>query len=139
MLDESNISFDNLEAAIYRLRDIKIVKLPIDPWDVIIENHWNLCSYDVFCYVMKMKSVEIKHISDTAFSTYSSRKGYIVVYNPELPVNRIRFNLAHEIGHIFLGHINPDFTFIEDLPQKEKALREHQADAFARYVLGMEF
>lgn len=38
---------------------------------------------------------------------------YIIVYNEKKPQIRIRFSLAHELGHIVLGHLDNECTEIE--------------------------
>jgi Zn-dependent peptidase ImmA (M78 family) len=48
---------------------------------------------------------------------------YIILYNDEMDSNRIRFTIAHEIGHIVLGH---EYSCEET---------ESEADYFARNLL----
>lgn len=139
MLDEgTNNSFNILDMQINLLHDIKIEQIPIDPFRVIMRNHWLACPYAVFSDLLVMEPDDMKiHISNHSFSTFSTTKGtYILVYNEEQSEEEIRFNLAHEIGHIYLKHITPEFTFIENLPKCEKLVRECQADKFAEFVLG---
>ena len=50
---------------------------------------------------------------------------YVVAYNRQKPFDRLRFTLAHELGHIICGHIGV----------KEEAVREAEADHFARHLL----
>ena len=35
---------------------------------------------------------------------YYPERAYLIVYNNQKPATRIRFSLAHELGHIVLGH-----------------------------------
>lgn len=44
---------------------------------------------------------------------YYPEKAYLIVYNEQKPDVRIRFSLAHELGHIILGHLNDKRTEIE--------------------------
>lgn len=50
---------------------------------------------------------------------------YVVAYNQRKPFDRMRFTLAHELGHILCGHIGI----------KEETVREEEADHFARHLL----
>lgn len=60
-------------------------------------------------------------------------------YNPTLPVFRIRFIIAHEIGHHLLGHINEKVSFLNDFIESnyhyENPLIEKEADIFAAKLL----
>lgn len=47
----------------------------------------------------------------------------VIYYNDQMPTERIRFTLMHEIAHIILGH------------QQHSDLAESEANYFARYVL----
>lgn len=58
-----------------------------------------------------------------------SDKRVFVAYNTEKPFSRIRFTLAHEIGHFVLGHI-------DQRPQEETLHPfDIEADVFARNLL----
>lgn len=43
---------------------------------------------------------------------YPDRDTYMILYNEARPETRIRFSLAHELGHIVLGHLNNERTEI---------------------------
>ena len=63
--------------------------------------------------------------SDYGFTIIQKRTGrYVVFYNEKNPYEVIRFTLAHELGHIILGH-NGDNTSCE----------EKEANCFARNFL----
>lgn len=63
----------------------------------------------------------------------------IIGYNLNLPVFRIRFIIAHEIGHHLLGHINEKVSclsdFIDSNHKYENPLIEKEADIFAAKLL----
>ena len=52
-----------------------------------------------------------------------SLKSYFILYNDNMDINRIRFTIAHEIGHIALGH------------EESNDETESEADYFARHLL----
>lgn len=66
---------------------------------------------------------------------------YIIWYNDFhvdlLIYNRHRFSIAHEIGHIFLGHFNKNSTRLHrnELIEEEYVQMENEADLFAAYIL----
>ncbi len=45
-------------------------------------------------------------VSDAKCFYYPDRDAYMILYNEARPKTRIRFSLAHELGHIVLGHLN---------------------------------
>lgn len=51
-------------------------------------------------------------LKDAKCYYHPSTQVYIVVYNETRPINRTRFSLAHELGHIVLGHLNDERTEI---------------------------
>lgn len=66
--------------------------------------------------------------SRDGFSAFvPERKCFAIYYNDSLPLVRQRFTIAHEIGHIYLGHINKDDPACEE-----------EANFFARNLLAPE-
>ena len=60
---------------------------------------------------------------------------WVIVYDDTQPVTVCRFTLAHELGHVFLGH---DLKYAKYAGVKEfvgKGKSERQADAFAVRLL----
>lgn len=70
--------------------------------------------------------------------TYKKRGHYITIYNDNFPPDRIRWTLAHEIGHIALGHLD-DFEetkmFRSGLTDDSYSILEQEAHAFASELL----
>ena len=69
---------------------------------------------------------------------------FIIVYNSDTTTNipeRIRFTLAHEIGHILLGHFLEDDLILTrgGLTEDRYRLLEKEADTFARELLAPSF
>lgn len=78
---------------------------------------------------------ELYQISRDGF-TYYDNKEYSIFYNESRPYNRIRFTIAHELGHIFLNHHN--LVSVNMLAKKDyyyNPIWEQQANVFARNIL----
>jgi Zn-dependent peptidase ImmA (M78 family)/rRNA maturation endonuclease Nob1 len=63
---------------------------------------------------------------------------YIIYYNENKSRPRIRFTIAHEIGHIFLGHLEEYGNPVLESDDVEEQLYEHlerEANCFARNLL----
>lgn len=80
-----------------------------------------------------------EQISNEAFSCKMSESSYLIFYNDDTSIKlpqRIRFSLAHELGHILLGHFDSYNGF---LPRNgfgvANSLIEGEADIFAGEVL----
>lgn len=81
--------------------------------------------------------------TDDAYTDFDANSGtYIIYYNDITPSkissNRYRWNIAHELGHIFLNHhTNWQQTklFRSKLSDKEYRQLENEADRFAAYLL----
>lgn len=103
--------------------------IAVNPIDFILEKHWQLCSYEIFSHILKMPISEMKEkISDSSFVFYSDTyKIYVIIYNAELNKRILISRLAHEIGHICLGHIGPENTWLSKRSEEEEA----EADIYA--------
>lgn len=53
-----------------------------------------------------------------------------IIYNPDIYLPRLRFSLAHEFGHLVLGHIKKD-----SLTPEKTEYTEEQANIFASRIL----
>ncbi len=63
---------------------------------------------------------------------------YVVFYNANKPLSRLRFTIAHELGHYFLNHleiINRQFMCRDSLSEKEYERLEVEANNFAKLIL----
>ena len=63
---------------------------------------------------------------------------WYIVYDDTQPLDKRRFTVAHELGHIFLKHNEEHDRFmkhIEDLKIKHNRKIERQADIFARHLI----
>ena len=59
---------------------------------------------------------------------------YVIVHDNE-SVQRIRFTIAHELGHYLLGHLGSDITNLNRGYDSIKPIQETEADMFASRLL----
>lgn len=78
-----------------------VLSFPVDCQDLISDQGYRVYTYRQLAW----KSSELREMCNT-YSEDSFRDGFskIVAYNDLLPQRRIRFSLAHELGHIVLQH-----------------------------------
>lgn len=78
--------------------------------------------------VMKLSALNLLKKSKTApaLSDIDDKGNITVFYNDELPFSVQRLALAHELGHIVLGHL-----YLESIGERQ----EDEADKFAEYIL----
>ena len=73
-------------------------------------------------------------VSD-GFTVRSGGRCY-VFYNAEQAPGRVRFTIAHELGHVLLGHLGEgEHTVYNREPSPEDAPEEHTANVFASRLL----
>lgn len=77
-----------------------------------------------------------KSTSEEGFSFCKEDKIFIF-YNDKKPLRRIRFTLAHELGHCLLGHLKFGKTYNRnsELDYADMDVYEMQANVFARDIL----
>ncbi len=91
--------------------------------------HW--FDYQAYADSLSISSVQVvQQYGPDGFTNYFDGD-YMVFYNPSLPPKRMRFTLAHELGHIFLGHIG----HFAPLCACAGLTPDEQADLFASYLL----
>ncbi len=83
--------------------------------------------------IIKNSSVNLLEIGEDSASIYSDEQ-WFVVYNDELAHSRCRFIIAHEMGHIFLGHGLSVSLGSGDIRTNDSCL-EREADMFAARLL----
>lgn len=110
-----------------------IGRLPIQPETIIpTVSNCVLVPYRDAARVINVSREDVLTMFDPAKDavTYvlnlsNGQSYYVVAYNQQKPFDRLRFTLAHELGHILCGHIGV----------KEESVREAEADHFARHLL----
>lgn len=109
-------------------------------WQVLID--YNISSVPVKVVEIAIKSkisiVKNSNVSElksheTGASFFDGGDWYIV-YDDTLSVGRSRFTVAHELGHIFLGH-PLKFGYHARTIDTERPLSEKEADMFAARLL----
>lgn len=80
------------------------------------------------------------HTKYTDAFTILIENKYVILYNQDNPLYRIRFSIAHELGHILLGHklkqINDrPVTIINREPEPSDLPEEVEANTFASKLL----
>ena len=103
------------------LSDYSISTLPIDVFLLAGKMSIKICKYSEFVVDERIKIISA---SQDGMSCYvADSMSYLILYNDEMDSNRIRFTIAHEIGHIVLGH------------ESSCEETESEADYFARNLL----
>ena len=110
-------------------------------WQCLIDHNIDSLPVDVL-KIARQSNIDVKKNSrikvllpdEYAKSFYNGDK-WIIVYNDLSDVVISRFAIAHELGHILLGHVKTysKYATIEDIGIKPKA--EKQADMFALRLL----
>ncbi len=110
------------------LIECRICKLPVKL--SVIAKHYNI---QILSY--KDSNINVKN-NDDGYSLKLNDK-FIIYYNEQKPHQRIRFTLAHELGHCLLGHINNNEITYRYNSENDgvKDLKELQANVFARDLL----
>lgn len=78
--------------------------------------------------------------SDEAITYQKENSNYITIYNDDISQKtpqRIRFTLAHELGHVILGHFKNDNCYLgrNSISDDEHSEMESEADFFATELL----
>lgn len=92
---------------------------------------------DVFQHVKKTFDVSVMGASESAIGSkidaVTSREGeeIFILYNRDRHVHRQRFSFAHELGHLFMGHVHGGSSIDLD----SESFDEIEANQFAAYLL----
>ena len=118
-----------------------ITEFPVDVFALIKKLNWELITYEDLA---NRTNCSIKDIEDCfgkdSYSVYDCGTcKYKIAYNSRNNTQqRINFSVAHEIGHIILGHLE-DFEGIsiynKTLSKDEYKTLENEANCFARNIL----
>ena len=94
-----------------------------------------LRSYQVGAPLIRELGLEAHCDISDGFTVRSGDRCY-VFYNMEQPPGRVRFTIAHELGHVLLGHLGDgEHTVYNRESSSEDALEEHTANVFASRLL----
>lgn len=123
----------------YRLLcELEIDKLPVDPWIVAAAlPNVHICKWTVLrdnCGDDDPLFID-KEGADAKTQHLRGRADYLVVYDDRVEnYQRVRWTIAHELGHIVLGHLTSfDATALcrGSLTEVEYKVLEREADTFA--------
>lgn len=143
----SKPDFYNATKKAYELLiELEVTSLPVNPFDIFkqFENSWHLLSWSE----LKRNTGEDDPLNikrDKAEAKTVILRGtneYLIVYDDSFGNERIRWTLAHEIGHIVLGHlIHYDATALNrrGLTKQEYGVLEVEAHWFAEGLLASNF
>lgn len=124
MLSEHyQIDYKKIIETVYKtIIELEIKQLPVSV-DYITNELW----------IKQIRNCDLQkpllHFNQNGLAILSKGKFYII-YNEKDNLQERRFTVAHEIGHILLGHL-----FSNPTSQQEKELREQEADIFATLLL----
>lgn len=94
-----------------------------------------LRSYEAGAPMIRAMDLEAQCGVSDGFTVRIGERSY-VFYNAEQPPGRVRFTIAHELGHILLGHLSDgEHTVYNREPSPEDAPEEHTANVFASRLL----
>ena len=121
---------------------MNITKLPFAPLDILRQMGVKISTYGKIANRLNCSYDEIAETFESAdgYSSYDADTNkYAVAYNEtKYPPERQRWTLAHELGHIVLGHFT-EFTETRlargGLTGEEYRVLDQEADAFASEVL----
>ncbi|WP_422447871.1 ImmA/IrrE family metallo-endopeptidase [Thermoanaerobacterium sp. DL9XJH110] len=120
--------------------EFDIKKLPVEPLEIINKKKWTLRTYEFYArkHKVKIKDIIEAYGSEDAFTIYKNGL-YSIAYNDKIRSSgRIRFTLMHEIGHIYLKHLEEfNHTILSrgGLNKKEYEMLEKEANIFASEIL----
>lgn len=107
------------------LLDYKINKLPVDVFQIARE-----------AGITIIKNSLVRDLSPhESGCAYYVHKQWYIIYDDTNSVERIRFTIAHELGHIFLGHRLRRGRSTGTKEFEPKPLTEREADVFASRLL----
>lgn len=94
----------------------------------------------VLTYSKGAKIIEVARISQAAHRTdgmtFYMQSTPVVLYDDRKSPQRAKFTVAHEVGHIILGHVKPGyFTVANRDPHPSDAPEEQAANQFASRLL----
>ena len=119
-----------------------IESFPVRPLDIILHHGWAVKTFEwlLACEGLTSDVTDItqaiRHLMGSKDSVvYRLKDGtYFIAFSGKArPRTRINFSLAHEIGHIVLGHLEGFDT--EGISDSAYRVLESEADCFARNIL----
>lgn len=129
-------NYQNARDAAWKiLLDCKIDRLPVDL--NLVSKALGVCtaSYGANCALIQRKDLSAIVARSDGLSFFAGNMP-VVLYNETCTPERIRFTIAHELGHIILGHVSPGtVTMANREPSPHDNPRETAANQFAARLL----
>lgn len=126
---------DARDAAWNTLIDCGISELPVKPSEICRRYGWVLADYQQGAAAIETLGLTEMPGRTDGFCTMTERRIYIF-FDGSLPPGRQRFTVAHEIGHLVLGHVGPGMATVENRePTGSERAEERQANQFAARLL----
>lgn len=123
------------DAAWNTLLECGILELPVRPSEVCRHYGWILADYRTGEESIRMLGLSELQKRTDGFCTVTKNHVYIF-FDQSLPTGRQRFTVAHEIGHLLLGHVGPGMATVENRePTGSEREEERQANQFAARLL----
>lgn len=112
-----------------------IDKLPVRPSEICRHYGWILSDYRNGERAIEVLGLSRLKGQTDGFCTVTKNHTYIF-FDSSLPSGRQRFTVAHEIGHLLLGHVGPGMATVENRePTGSEREEERQANQFAARLL----
>lgn len=123
------------DAAWRILIDCRVRKLPVSVNAICKHLGIRLYTYENAARAIQNRGLS-EIVSQTDGLSFYSDETPIILFNQTLLPTRNRFTIAHEIGHIVLGHVNPgQATSRNREPAPDDDLAETAANQFAARLL----
>lgn len=117
------------------LIDCKVCELPVSTAALCERYGWVLADYQEGTAAIELLGLSGLTERTDGFCTVTDHFTYIF-YDSSLPVGRQRFTIAHEIGHLVLGHVGRgNVTTVNREPSPQDSPEETQANQFAARLL----
>lgn len=112
--------------------------LPVNPYKIAVILKIPVISYSQAYRAGFRSSIETLRVTAKADAMCYKSPGnqYIIFYDEaQTPKERINFSLAHELGHIMLGHLNNEGILPRYEVNQKNEPKEKEADSFAGELL----
>lgn len=99
-----------------------------------IEYDLHIVTYHSVSLRMELNIWQLQELfSKKAFSFFSKRlNSYVIAYNDVLPLTEAVYQVFHEIGHIYYGHISPGNSIAISLESQERVANHFAAFIFSK-------
>ena len=94
------------DAALHTLLKCSAKELPLDLMPVCKKLGIRITSYNQALGFIQCQGL-VKIVQNTEGLAFYVQNTPVILYNADRPPERVRFTIAHEIGHLVLGHVAP--------------------------------